>query len=190
MRINNSEGKTIHTQRNNKRRPFSACNVTSFINALKYLDIYFDYPDDMQPEDYFMKLMESKEAYRLLGNRGGNPWNYSEILVDVCNKMLVNSPVCEIKRCDKTDLAAHLLQGNVATGSGSFTRAGHFVCFVGFVTDENELLTKFIIDDPYGNYHLNYNDYNGDNIEMPVKDFNRIIYPKGDIKKFQFFYRE
>ena len=71
MIINNSTGKIIHTQRNNRIKPYSSCNVTSFINALKCSDIDFYYPKDMQPEDYFMKLMQSENAWKLYVEKAG-----------------------------------------------------------------------------------------------------------------------
>lgn len=190
MIINNSINKTIHTQRNNKLRPYSACNVTSFINALNCCNIQFDYPENMQPEDYFMSLMMGNEAKKILGRRKSNPWNYSEILVEVCNKYLVKRDVCEIKYATVEEIYNHLMDGNVCTTSGAFTRSGHFVCIVGCGV-LNGVVDRFLIDDPYGNYHTKYKDHNGDNIGMPIEDFYKIIIPQSKlIKKTQFFYKE
>ena len=194
MIINNSINKTIHTQRNNKIRPYSACNVTSFINALNCCNIEFYYPDDMQPEDYFMQLMNTEDSwerlYEIYGrNVGANPWNFSEILVEVCNEVLVKDQVCEIKYATIEQIKEHLDNKDVLTTSGAFTRSGHFVCVVGYEAIRGKI-KNFIIDDPYGNYHKQYKDFNGDNIKMPIKDFMSIIKPRYQAaKRTQFFYR-
>lgn len=196
MIINNSIGKVIHTQRNNKLRPYSACNVTSFINALKYLDIDFFYNKLTQPEDYFMKLMMTEKSWNRLYSKygrgvGANPWNFSDILVDVCNEELVGSPVCEIKNVTAKQIVDHLEEGNVCTTSGAFTKSGHFVCIVGCELDKVKNVVRFIIDDPFGDYHTKYKDWNGDNIDFPIGDFHSLIWPRGKlVKKTQFFYRE
>lgn len=61
--IDNSKKDEYHTQINNRRYPFSACNVTSGIMFLKSNGVAFNNPTDEQDEDYFMFLMRSRDAY-------------------------------------------------------------------------------------------------------------------------------
>jgi len=56
----------------------------------------------------------------------------------------------------------------------------HIVSLAGFITDENEDITHFIIDDPYGNFRTDYQDQHGNNIKITRDEFMVVFKPGGN----------
>ena len=48
------------------------------------------------------------------------------------------------------------------------------------MTDGNEDVTHFVIDDPYGNFRTDYEDQRGNNIRITREEFIAIFNPTGD----------
>lgn len=54
---------------------------------------------------------------------------------------------------------------------------------VGYKADEDGNIMSLLIDDPWGDYRTFYENTKGNDIEMPLSDFKKIIRPAGmDIK--------
>lgn len=98
------------------------------------------------------------------------------------------------------ELIDHLLNDKALVISGRFCGLGHIVTLVGVEYDifnvdsvrnvesalqfikENKIRpTNWIIDDPYGDYHTNYNPSSkGNDIKIPHKDFIKMIKPENN----------
>nr|MDA3939177.1 hypothetical protein [Spirochaetia bacterium] len=83
-------------------------------------------------------------------------------------------------------IIAHLVKGGGVVLSGEFRlkrrNLHHIVSLAGFVTDGNEDITHFIIDDPYGNFRTDYQDQRGNNIRITWDEFVVIFKPGGNDK--------
>ena len=80
-------------------------------------------------------------------------------------------------------IIAHLKKGGGVVLSGEFRlkkrNLHHIVSLAGFVTDGNEDVTQFIIDDPYGDFRTDYHDQHGNNILITRDEFVVIFKPTG-----------
>ena len=196
MTKNNSEGKPYYTQRNNKLKPNGACNVTAKIAALVAAGYAVgalateQYP---QPEDALMHFILSDkrvDAYwrRIdpIGRCAPNEWH--PVLAYGTNLFLRERgvvgndtvPVAWSEQHTVREIVQVIEGGGAAVLSGVFLAEGkqtigHVVAAVGFKTDENGRLTQFIIDDSWGDYRTEYKNRNGNDIEMPLEDFQTKI---------------
>lgn len=194
------------SQRKNKKRPAASCNVTVATMAAEISGFSIGTINGMSGPDYVMSLLESKEAWSLLDKyvpgRGCNPWNVSYCIAWAINKA-VGKRFCRVEEVTLEDMLVHISQNKGAIGvGGGFTSkvpatAGHFVCVVGYVIDEDEAeypininkITHVIVDDPWGNYLKKYSDSNGDDIEIPVETFKKLVFGKSPTKKVQMYYQ-
>ncbi len=196
MTKNNSEGKPYYTQRNNRLKPNGACNVTAMIAALVAAGYAVgalateQYP---QPEDALMHFILSDkrvDAYwrRIdpIGRCAPNEWH--PVLAYGTNLFLRERgvvgndtvPVAWSEQHTVREIVQVIEGGGAAVLSGVFLAEGkqtigHVVAAVGFKTDENGRLTHFIIDDSWGDYRTEYKNRNGNDIEMPLEDFQTKI---------------
>lgn len=196
MTKNNSEGKPYYTQRNNRLKPNGACNVTAMIAALVAAGYAVgtlateQYP---QPEDALMHFILSDkrvDAYwrRIdpIGRCAPNEWH--PVLAYGTNLFLRErgvvgndtEPVAWSEQHTVREIVQVIEDGGAAVLSGVFLAEGkqtigHVVAAVGFKTDENGRLTHFIIDDSWGDYRTEYKNRNGNDIEMPLEDFQTKI---------------
>ncbi|MBQ7158630.1 MAG: hypothetical protein IJS09_04285 [Treponema sp.] len=196
MTKNNSEGKPYYTQRNNRLKPNGACNVTAMIAALVAAGYAVgalateQYP---QPEDALMHFILSDkrvDAYwrRIdpIGRCAPNEWH--PVLAYGTNLFLRErgvvgndtEPVAWSEQHTVREIVQVIEGGGAAVLSGVFLAEGkqtigHVVAAVGFKTDENGRLTHFIIDDSWGDYRTEYKNRNGNDIEMPLEDFQTKI---------------
>lgn len=151
---------------------------------------------DVQPEDYLTDFLLSPEAYRKMKEM--TPWFFDRetgkaiVAPNEVHQMLewgVNTLLK--KQVDKfsTDIPiktiiAHLINGGGVVLSEEFRLRNrslhHIVSLAGFVTDENEDITHFIIDDPFGNFRTDYQDQHGNNIKITRDEFIVIFKPTGD----------
>lgn len=195
--INISRPEDYYTQLNNKIVPHSSCNTTSMIEALVVADIPFAYPKDMQPEDYLTQIMNServlrryREKYPHLYELGYSPAEVHELLSWAVNNILVAADVTEFSAHTSIQQIVFDIadRGRPVVVSTEMTRSGHIVTVVGIVTSqkgiervrevervEPEMVTYFIIDDPYGNYYSDYKDQRGNDVRMPYPDFNELV---------------
>ena len=190
--INISKHTPYRTQRDNAFVPIASCQTTSAIIGLESSGIEFDYPKDMQPEDYLTSITETKEAYDFMREnapwaiqRGIPPAQVHVVLEWAINKLVGRKVDTFSTRTKIETLLFNLIKGNASLVSGRFTSYGHVVCLVGFETTQREIMhiksendvdlwkvKRFIIDDPYGNPLTGYSDYNGDDVKLTYREFN------------------
>jgi len=212
MIINLSRDSQYHTQRDNIFHPHGTCNTTASINALLASDISFEYPANMQPEDYLTQILESQEAWEKMKNeypyfitKGYHPRHVHKMIEWAINEKLVKRQVTRFTtQATIRDILFHILQNRGAVNvNGRFTEFGHIVTVVGFETNQNNQITKpydiqldkiqyIIIDDPYGNYFTKYKDVNGNDIKFTLQQFDYLTkeYNNLNAKWAHFFYPE
>lgn len=193
---NISEGIKNRYQMLTKRRPKSECNTTAAVMACMYTHNDIKSPDGILPEDYLMDILDSEEgrAYlqKIVPGAKYNPWNDSYCIAWAVNKAM-NKEVCAVVKVSIEKMIEHLSNdGAVAIGGGFLSggTSGHFVCVVGFELNESDVVTKIIIDDPYGNYNTNYEDhFDGNDIKIPIDKFIKLTYGSAKTKTMQFYYK-
>ncbi|MBD3216560.1 MAG: hypothetical protein GF311_28355 [Candidatus Lokiarchaeota archaeon] len=180
------------SQRNNKERPNSACNVTSMIMALVgagYKDVMFSkVPEGVQPEDAFLlfinndsefvKNWKAEYAEWLKNNNRGYLLNQPELVMknlSICVSEWLG--IADIAECAETyhtaidyrDLKDYIKEGYGVVLAGDFTipdgKLDHYVTLIG---SDNE---NYYIADPWGNYKTGYKDHNGYSIQMSEREF-------------------
>lgn len=204
MKRNNSENKPYYTQRNNKLKPEGACNVTSMIAALSAAGWDVDrlatkeYP---QPEDALMHFILADKVvdsyWRKLdpaGRYAPNEWH--PVLAYATNRYMrqcgllgeKDSAVEWGENRSLAEIQLTLTEGGAVVLSGVFTvqgkkTIGHVVACVGYKADDDGNITHFILDDSWGDYHAEYTQHNGNDVEMALEDFKALIRPcNSDIK--------
>jgi len=207
MKYNISELAEYRTQCDNKLRPSGTCGPTGAANALLASDIPLDrFPANMQPEDYITSILQTNEAYERLKKQDPgakyNPWNTSYLIAWAVNKA-VGKQVCKVETLGIADMIFHLVKEESAiVAGGRFTAAGHFICIVGFETDQDDILgiesshdvdlkqlKGIIIDDSWGDYRTHYKKHNGNDVLMPLADFRMIVMKGENTKTCQVYYR-
>lgn len=201
--INYSVKQDYHTQRNNKRIPHGSCNTTSKAMWYRYNDIYPEIPEGMQDEDYYTKILSTKEAFDYMNEN--YPWAREDYRPQEIHAMLngwlddkvLGKRVSEFH--NKYPIRSHiwrLLQSEALIWSGLFNRSlHHIVTGVGFITKQTDIeqiedpkdidldqITHMILDDPYGNYKTDYQDHHGNDIEMPWEIWLEFMKPLDDMQ--------
>lgn len=196
MTQNNSKNKPYYTQRNNKLKPNGACNVTAMIAALvaagwdveKLATEQYAQPEDALIHfiladarvDACWKKIDPKGMY--------TPNEWHPVLAFGTNlylreRGLIGKDESVVEWGEwrsKSDIVGTLRNGGAAVLSGLFVAEGrntigHVVACVGFKEDDDGNLTHFILDDSWGDYRTEYRMQNGNDIEMPLEDFNSKI---------------
>jgi hypothetical protein len=77
--------------------------------------------------------------------------------------------------------------GGAVVVSGKFPQQGtapidHVVAIVGYREEVGDFCS-FIIDDPWGDYRTGYTGHNGNDILLPLDDFDALIKPPGRVFK-------
>ncbi len=193
--INISRDDDYHSQLNNKKHPLSTCNTTSMVNALKASGIKFACPLGLQPEDHLSALLETDEARERMKRL--YPWAVNAeapiparqihgMLAWAVNEKLVKAPVVTFSTSVNVQEIFHnILRGIASVVTGRFTRQGHLVTVVGFITSQDsvrlsrcptdivtDLINGVIVDDPYGDYHSGYESPRGNDIMFDYAEFN------------------
>lgn len=204
MIFNRSRNTPYFSQRNNKKRPASACNVTAATQACAITDNLFHHTTGEQPEDYLMGILETKDAWDLLNSKlpGAicNPWNTSHCIAWAVNKA-VGRRICRVETVTLQEMLHHIIiTGGAVVAGGRFTKSGHFVCIVGLDTEQDisdiktlddidlSKIRSIIIDDPWGDYTKRYKDTNGNDVFIPLVDFNTLIFGNNKVKTVQMYY--
>ena len=185
MRRNYSKDFDYHSQRNNAIVPYSSCNTTSMIMALKQAG--WEMPaHEGQPEDALSLFLQTSEAIKMQEKLA--PWSvgsYPPQQVHACLQWGVNKWMGEdldefstVARA--ADLLAQLDSRGGVVLSGRFPLSdgelGHIVSLAGYVTlDASNEVIRWTIDDPYGNWHSQYEDSRGNDCDLTLQDFNRIF---------------
>ncbi len=196
MKKNNSENKPYYTQRNNKLKPNGACNVTSMIAALSAAGWDVDklatkeYP---QPEDALMHFILADKVvdsyWRKIDSEGRyapNEWHCvlaygTNRYLRQCGLLSAGESAVEWgERRSVSDIQKILDEGGAAVLSGVFVAEGkktigHVIVCVGYKTDDAGKISHFVMDDSWGDYHTEYADTNGNDIEMSFADFKSMI---------------
>lgn len=193
---NNSAGKPYYSQRNNKIKPGTSCNVTSMISALSAAGWPVERlaPKGTQPEDALMRFLltdpTSQAQWKRLDPSGAYPPNeWHTVLADGTNRLVRSiiggGPLSEgFKAITFTEnasaalIAEYIRSGGAAAVSGLFPlpdgrKLNHVVSVVGVVGDDDP--EAFILDDPWGDYHDGYANQRGDDIQMSMDDFLSIV---------------
>lgn len=151
--INFSHGLPYHSQRNNKNKPNSSCNVTSFIMAMRYTnpDFIHELKNIGQYEDQFYqfinedeeidRIYNEDEEFKWAKNQGIPKEQLHVLLSKACNKFQ-NTVKTKIKvNMDLENLALEIVQSytplvvsgqfDYKTKSGNITKLSHIVTIVG-----------------------------------------------------------
>ncbi|MCL2808646.1 MAG: C39 family peptidase [Treponema sp.] len=196
--VDNGAGKPFRSQRDNKEKPSSACNVTSMIIAL----CAAGWPVDKfskcneQPEDLLMRFIYSDQAtlqrWKQIDPQGKIPPNqWHAVLAYATGRFLksfgYDATAVTWRDCvNIEEIVAAIDAGGAAVVSGEFRQNGkplhHIVAAVGY--GENKDGFYFIIDDPWGNHKTDYKDHNGKGVRLPLADFTRIMKPRSGAKKW------
>jgi hypothetical protein len=154
-------------------------------------------PEGGQPEDELMKFIFTDPAtltkWRQLDPKGEIPPNqWHEVLAYAADRFLKkfgfsSSPVRFLEAVSADEITAAIDAKGAAVISGIFPQDGkqplnHIVAAVGYGTDDSGFY--FIIDDPWGDYHTGYKNQRGKSIRMPLEDFNKIMKPQNQAKKW------
>lgn len=173
---NYSKGIPYHSQRNNEVIPFSSCNSTSMIMALKQAGYDCNFGEG-QPEDILTTLLLTEKYWQMMDSLNprlrGQDYRPNEIhgclsaaanelLGDSIVKFSTTTPINKIKDC--------LVDGGGAVLSGRFKLSNgktlnHIVSLAGFGSN------GYIIDDPFGNWKTDYIDHRGNDIMLTNDEF-------------------
>jgi uncharacterized protein YvpB len=185
MEINLSASKDNYSQRNNKIKPHSSCNVTSMVMALSYLGYSFPKGSYEQPEDNLRNFIEKAD---------GNPENHYMLSNYTCMWMGKEVTRFSTERSIKSILNELREQrpvvisgtfpgypdAHIEKQSGEPRPLGHIVCLAGYGWKDGEETPGYVIwDDPYGDTLRNWNG-SGNDIRIPYKMFIEWIKPCGN----------
>jgi len=196
MHINVSEGRMNFSQRNNERDPHNACNVTSMVMALAYLDYVFPKGKYDQPEDnlhdHISNNPECVKHYSDFVSK--NPWAAGippmqiHDILSWCTNHWIGKQVTSFSTNRSTPtIFAELRSGKPIVLSGDFpfvtskgvrTTLGHIVVLVGAEWNEGNSGNpdRVIIDDPYGNTLNNFQG-SGNDVVLSWDQFVKWIKP-------------
>lgn len=213
VRINISEGKDYHTQRNNAIDPMGTCATTSMVMALIYSGVELPDCGDRQQEDVLTEFIRTdprvKEAYqrdyptefkngvppnelapmRALGTnlwigREVNRFSWVSLLQDVILSIISK------KACIMSGVWPY------KNAQGEEKGISHVVCVCGFESAQEDILqaktardinldlmVSMIVDDPFGDYRTGYRDPRGNDVIVPFRDFIRITKEQGSVSR-------
>ena len=181
---NNSDGKPYFSQRNNKIKPASSCNVTSIINALSSAGwpVLAMVPEGVQPEDALMRFIMTDAAcdrkWRSLDPQGKQPPNeWHAVLAYGANKWLAKLGYTDSPVQFRENVTAEEIKAVIQDG-GADGMLNHVVAIVGYSGDD------FIIDDPWGDFRDKYVTVKGNDIPMTRSEFMNLLKPLGNMKKW------
>lgn len=185
-----------HTQRNNQIDPAGTCNVTAMVMALKASGVPFLSPTGVQPEDHLSSILATPEAYARRDldypwARDANvpPREVHGLLSWAVNERFTKAPrTVFTTRASIQELLYRIARHKAASVvSGRFTPSGHLVTVVGFESPGPDLseadsparvdlsiVTKIIIDDPWGDVRTGYRDHDGNDVALSVQEFDRL----------------
>jgi len=202
--VDNGAGKPYRSQRDNKEKPASACNVTSMIIALCAAGWPVDKFSqcDEQPEDLLMRFIYSDAAtlqrWKQIDPKGSIPPNqWHAVLAYGTGRFLKTfgynaTAVTWRDSVSVEEITTAINDGGAAVVSGEFRQNGrplhHIVAVTGYGNDKNGFY--FIIDDPWGCYVSDYKNHSGKGIRMPIADFNRIMKPQYAARKWAHIIRK
>ncbi|GHV91990.1 hypothetical protein AGMMS50268_24930 [Spirochaetia bacterium] len=195
--VNNSDGKSYYTQRNNELSPGSSCNVTSIVSGLVSADWPLPAGKYKQDEDNLLDFIRSsptvQRRWDVIDPQHKTPPNQiHELLCLGTNLWLtaMNGPPVVLKwDLALQDIVKAIDDGGSVVMSGRFQdiksgEIGHIVPFVGYQATDAGEITHLIMDDPWGDYETLYQVQRGDDVFMPVGDWLRQVRDQNKPKKF------
>jgi hypothetical protein len=191
----------LYIQRNNKKFPFSTCSRTSAIMALnqagwddEVTQLEFkDLAKGIQPEDVLTSLSYFRGPTDRLSKVA--PWFFDkdgdlkvpahqvpQNLVDIINFLFgTGVATLMIQPSYNTEMLKNKLDqgygiaifGNIKQPNG--VTLNHVVSLAGYELT-SDVITSFIIDDPYGAYKTNYELHHGNGVRVPYNEFAQFFY--------------
>ncbi len=178
--INVSKDEDYHSQVNNLEVPLSACNTTSMIMALKDLGIGFYRIEGFQEEDLLSALLlsntareEMRKLERYAYDREIPPNQVHSMLSLYTNRLVGRKVTRFVEKGDWSMLLDEIYSKRPVVVGTTLTDVGHIVEVVGLV-DEDAIVTKIIIDDPYGDPRTGYKSNRGNNVELDAEYFRKV----------------
>lgn len=179
---------TVYSQRNNKLKPESACNVTAMCQALSILGYTFPKGKYEQEEDNLMDFLMTNErvqrAYK--NNPLSSQFDPNEIHEILCygTNLWMNKHVTAFRgSLSYKDITSNIDDGNCILLSGLFPTyngrpINHIICCYKYDDD------GIIIADSWGDYRTLYTEKHAQlNIHMSKHDFTTFLKPlEADIK--------
>ena len=196
MRKNYSTDFDYHTQRNNVHVPFASCNRTSMVMAFKQARWPVPFDGRQEEDAVYEDIFNTEEAKNKQAELA--PWSLGEYPPDQVhvvlewgfNKWVGQDADTFSANARAADLLITLESGGGVVLSGRFPRPGathdmgHIVSLAGYVMlDASSEIVRWIVDDPYGDWHSNYTDAKGNNIDFTLPEFER-IFDRGDGKYY------
>ena len=191
MRHNFSRNSDYHTQRNNVHVPFAACNRTSMVMGFKQAGYPFPksvgdrQEEDAAYEDVFdtddARAYQAKVAAWSVG--AYPPDQVHAVLEWGFNNWLAAGEPADTFRTNvrADEMVSTLLAGGGVVLSGNFPlpsgSIGHIVSLAGYVgyDGEKDQVIRWIVDDPYGNWHTDYKDHHGNDVDFSTGEFTDIF---------------
>lgn len=203
-----------YIQRNNKYYPVSSCNTTSLANGIIGSGMFIRTKNGIQPEDKLTKLLETKEAFETAerltpwftngkGELTTDPRLIAIMLAWAAHK-LMGKKICAYTSNGRIqDMLFNMIKFKGCTvGLGSFTPAGHYVCFCGFKTNQADIgqiespddvkieeIIHLIMDDPWGDFRTNYRVHNGNDIPITIDRYMDLMWGEYN-NKYLIYIRE
>jgi hypothetical protein len=178
--INVSKNRSNYSQRNNEVNPYKSCNTTSMVMALSYIPklwkFFKDSPTYKQYSEKFKQPEDCLQQYML--DNGLKPTNHFD-LSSATNKFVGRQVTKFTMSLSISGLLDELKANRPVVISGNFPKSdgktlGHIVCLVGAVIDNQGNVSKWIIDDPYGNTLKDWQG-SGNDIALPNDYFIKNI---------------
>ena len=149
-----------YSQRDNRYKPNSTCNVTALAIVLAYYGVKPKNPKQ-QLEDELFKRLNQDDALRIFRARFGhlqdyNPWNVHGMLVWLAEQYGFRDHFAT--NLSEEYVFEQLDKGIPLMLSGYFTSFGHILVAIGYHGSD------LIVHDPYGDWSLGYRSkHNGAN---------------------------
>ena len=194
-----------HSQRNNEVLPLTSCGATAAVMALKASGWPVPSPRGVQPEDHLTGILLSPEAVE---RREAIPGEWADdippnqihvVLSWGIDKWMRRVAVRFTESGTLRDVVERLYHRTALVMNGLFAGLDHNIAVVGFDSEQEEhefrggidldRVTDIIIDDPWGDYHTDYWDRNGNDIRIELEEFDRITHKSGGPKWMHVFER-
>ncbi len=187
------------SQRDNRDRAAISCNVTALVMALEGAGIPLpELPPGVQPEDDLARVTETPEVRAVMAKvapwaaeKNWPPRGEHTTLAHAANLWLGLEAVRFTYRSSLAQIAADLADGRPSVVTGWFTPGGHMVTLVGLETEqllgagmsaaEIDLarVSRFFVNDPWGNQRLGYKDWNGAMVQYRVEELHQLLCDAG-----------
>lgn len=183
---NYSKGIPYHTQRNNLEIPYSSCNTTSVVMALKQAGYACDWGKG-QPEDILTRLLLSQKYQDMMDeiNPEYRHMGYLPNEIHACLCAATNEIIGHEVSIFSTETSLEDIKNNIYAGGGvvlsgifrdeNGKKLYHIVSLAGIDKD------GAIIDDPFGNPLFKYTNHQGNDIYLTIDQFRSFMKGSGNL---------